>query len=208
MTVGKVKDFNFSSGGKAVGYCGGGMAKGYAKGGEARIKDTIRNEREELNRVSAKQRDAGHEVSRVRSEMRYDKNELKGMAKGGKAMMKRESMESPRMERKEVIQREPVRAPSAPQGMLKNRGALGVLANKNPGETAMHTAPKLPGKMMLKKGGPVIPNAGYKKIDKVMGEFKSGDLHSGSKTGPKVTGTKQAVAIALSEARRADKKAK
>lgn len=208
MTVGKVKDFNFSSGGMAKGYAMGGSANCYAKGGEARIKDTIRNEREELNRVSAKQRDAGHEVSRVRSEMRYDKNELKGMAKGGKAMMKRESMESPRMERKEVIQREPVRAPSAPQGMIKSRGALGVLANKNPGETAMHTAPNLPGKMMLKKGGPVIPKAGYKKIDKVMGEFKAGELHSGSKMGPKVTGTKQAVAIALSEARRADKKAK
>lgn len=153
MTVGKVNDFNFSSAGKAVGYCEGGMAK-------------------------------------------------KGYAKGGKVM------EAPRMMRKEVIQREPVKAPAAPQGMLKNRGALGVIANKNPGETAMHTAPNLPGKMMLKKGGPVIPKAGYKKIDKVMGEFKAGDLHSGSKTGPKVTGTKQAVAIALSEARRADKKAK
>ena len=97
MSVGKVKDFDFSSAGKTVGYCGGGMAKGYAKGGKV--------------------------------------------------------TEAPRMMRKEVIQREPVKAPAAPQGMLKNRGALGVIANKNPGETAMHTAPKLPGKMMLKKGG-------------------------------------------------------
>lgn len=184
MTVGKVNDFNFSSAGKTVGYCGGGMAKGYAKGGMAQVKNTIRNEREEMNRVSAKQRDAGQEMSRVRSEMRYDKNELKGMAKGG-AMN------------------------TGGREMLKNRGTLGVVGNKNPGETAMHTAPKLPGmKMAMKKGGPVIPKAGYKKIDKVMGEFKAGDLHSGSKTGPKVTGTKQAVAIALSEARRADKKAK
>ena len=38
------------------------------------------------------------------------------------------------------------------------------------------------------------------KIEKVMGEFKRGALHSGSKTGPKVTSRKQAVAIALSEA--------
>jgi hypothetical protein len=120
MTVGKVKDFNFSS---------GGMAKGYAKGGEARVKDTIRNERQELNRVSAKQRDAGQEMSRVRSEMRYDKNELKGMAKGG--AMNQGGRE-----------------------MLKNRGTLGVVGNKNPGETRMHTAPKLPGaKMMMNKGG-------------------------------------------------------
>jgi hypothetical protein len=34
MTVGKVKDFNFSSAGKTVGLCKGGMAKkGYAEGG-------------------------------------------------------------------------------------------------------------------------------------------------------------------------------
>ena len=33
-----------------------------------------------------------------------------------------------------------------------------------------------------------------------MHEFKEGDLHSGSKKGPKVTNPKQAVAIAYSEA--------
>ena len=35
----------------------------------------------------------------------------------------------------------------------------------------------------------------------VIPNFKSGDLHSGSKTGPKVTDPKQAKAILLSEAR-------
>jgi hypothetical protein len=88
MTVGKVKDFNFSS---------GGMTSGYAKGGKA--------------------------------------------------------METPRMQRKEVMQREAVRAPSAPQGMIKNRGALGVIANKNPGEMRNNTAPNLPGNVMMKHGG-------------------------------------------------------
>lgn len=38
------------------------------------------------------------------------------------------------------------------------------------------------------------------KVGKVMREFKAGDLHSGSKKGPKVTAKKQAIAIALSEA--------
>ncbi len=42
---------------------------------------------------------------------------------------------------------------------------------------------------------------GKKKIKRVMKEFKEGDLHSGSKKGPKVKSRKQAVAIALSEAR-------
>lgn len=43
---------------------------------------------------------------------------------------------------------------------------------------------------------------GKKKIKKIMEEFKTGTLHSGSKKGPKVKNRKQAIAIALSEARR------
>ena len=44
------------------------------------------------------------------------------------------------------------------------------------------------------------------KVPIVMKEFKSGTLNSGSKKGPKVTSRKQAVAIALSEERKARKK--
>ena len=40
------------------------------------------------------------------------------------------------------------------------------------------------------------------KIKKVMHEYKEGELHSGSKKGRKVTNRKQAIAIALSEARK------
>ncbi len=43
---------------------------------------------------------------------------------------------------------------------------------------------------------------GKGKVAKVMHEWKAGKLHSGSKKGPVVKGQKQAVAIALSEARR------
>jgi len=42
------------------------------------------------------------------------------------------------------------------------------------------------------------------KIEFVMGEFKRGKLHSGSKKGPKVTSPDQAKAIALSEAKKAE----
>ena len=44
-----------------------------------------------------------------------------------------------------------------------------------------------------------------KKVGKVMREYKEGTLHSGKK-GPTVTSKKQAVAIALSEQRKANKK--
>lgn len=44
-----------------------------------------------------------------------------------------------------------------------------------------------------------------KKIGKVMGEYKAGTLHSG-KGGPVVKSRKQAVAIAMSEGRKAAKK--
>lgn len=44
------------------------------------------------------------------------------------------------------------------------------------------------------------------KEEKVFHEFKTGTLHSGSKKGPIVKNKKQAVAIALSEARKAGEK--
>lgn len=44
------------------------------------------------------------------------------------------------------------------------------------------------------------PTMAQKKIGKVMGEYKAGTLHSGSKKGPEVTSRRQAIAIALSEA--------
>lgn len=44
------------------------------------------------------------------------------------------------------------------------------------------------------------------KIQKVMHEFKAGALHSGSKKGPVVKNKKQAIAIALSEAKMSKKR--
>lgn len=44
------------------------------------------------------------------------------------------------------------------------------------------------------------------KIQKVMSEFKHGNLHSGSKKGPIVKSKDQAIAIAMSESRKGKKK--
>lgn len=58
---------------------------------------------------------------------------------------------------------------------------------------------------MAKKSYPKSPKA-KAKVEKVMHEWKEGELRSGSKKGPRVKSQKQAVAIALSEARKRKKK--
>lgn len=161
-----VKDFDFSSAGKTVGYCGGGMAKkGYAEGGK--------------------------------------------MRPAVSAMARKEIMATPTMQKREVVQRESVKAPAAPEGMLRDTSSLGIKGNKNPGNSRrrMPVAPKEPMIAPYKDGG-AVPKAGAKKIPKVMREFKAGELHSGNKSGPVVKSKDQALAIALSEARAAGKKKK
>ena len=65
---------------------------------------------------------------------------------------------------------------------------------------------KLPKKTVKKMTKKMEKTKGKEKVEKVMREYKHGELHSGSKKGPKVKSRKQAVAIALSEARRAGDK--
>lgn len=48
--------------------------------------------------------------------------------------------------------------------------------------------------------------AAAKKVSKVMNEFKSGKLHSGSKKGPVVSKERQALAIAINESKKHPKK--
>lgn len=53
------------------------------------------------------------------------------------------------------------------------------------------------------KSGPKVRYSRDGKVGKVMREFKRGELHSGSKKGPTVSSRRQAIAIGLSEARKA-----
>ena len=126
------------------------------------------------------------------------------MAKGGvvekatgekyasrKEMVKHERSESPRERKEELLQKTEVR---------------GAIPARTPVRKAVPVAPQSPLLALrgqaLKKGGKVSEA----KIGKVMTEFKEGKLHSGSKKGPEVTNPKQAIAIAISEGRKAAKK--
>lgn len=59
-----------------------------------------------------------------------------------------------------------------------------------------------------KKIKPKSKPAKKEKMKKVMDEWKEGELHSGSKKGPKVTSREQAIAIGLSESGQSKKKKK
>lgn len=197
-TLKYVKDFDFSSAGKTVGLCKGGMAKkGYAEGGKAEMAQ---------DKAMIKAAVHKHEKAMHKGEP------LTKLAKGGKmpevkSMAKRELMATPTMEKKEVVQRESVKAPASPLGMIRDNSSLGIKGNKNPGvaRRRMPVAPREPLIQPLKSGG-LMSDKGAKKVEKVMSEYKAGELHSGSKTGPMVKNPKQAVAIALSEARNVGKK--
>jgi len=88
-----------------------------------------------------------------------------------------------------------------PHGAIRDQGEQ---AASEAGSGALSDSEKRAmGPQYYAKGGKA-----EKKITKVMREYKAGELHSGSKKGPKVTNPKQAIAIALSEAGKSKKMAK
>lgn len=92
-----------------------------------------------------------------------------------------------------------MRAPE-PQPYMRNQ--MPVLNPFSPEEIAEYSKGRtFSPEGRFAKGGEVRS----KKIGKVMREYKEGKLHSGSKKGPVVKNPKQAMAIALSEARAAKK---
>ena len=107
--------------------------------------------------------------------------EFPGYAKGGKTQVKRETMGKVSNIRKD-----------SKDAVTRGRSAMQVDKSEL----------NIPGGAMLQQ--PLLKKGG--KVEKVMHEFKTGKLHSGSKKGPEVSSRKQAIAIALSEARKAKKK--
>lgn len=180
-----VSDFEFPSDCGFSGSAGKTMVRGYARGGK--VHEDVAADKQMIKAAVHKHEKGMHPGK-----------PLTKLAKGGsvlekatgerypsrEAMVKHEAKETPRMQREEMVQR-----------------AKTVM----PARRRMPVAPREP-LIPMKKGG--MTPAQTAKVGKVMGEYKSGDLHSGSKTGPVVKNQKQAVAIALSEARNVGKKNK
>ena len=185
-----VTEFEFPADKGYTGSCAKEPAKAYAKGGECCHGGKM---------MKAK---GGPIVERATGE-KYPSRE---------AMVRHESLETPRMQREEVVKRQVVKAPQnrrrgEPMIAPKSRGDT-LLAQRQQQAAPLNSiaqaqqVPNIPGAAM-KKGGSAKASA---KIGKVMGEFKAGDLHSGSKKGPEVSSKKQALAIAMSEAKKASSK--
>ena len=147
-----VKEFEFGSDKGYTGSAGQTTVKGYARGGKA-----------------CKMAKGGRAVVEKATGETYPSR---------KAMVKHEMMETPRMQREEMVQKRMVKGPAMAAGRDPRAALLQPMA----------------------KGGKL-----QAKMGKVMGEFGKGELHSGSKQGPVVKNPKQAVAIAYSEARKAKK---
>jgi hypothetical protein len=138
-------------------------------------------------RISQGLRSPRAEMARERAIMGEDA----GYKKGGMAMRK----QYPTNNGKPMISG-PKAAPAPKADMLYSKKEVNAKNLLRDGK-----APALP----HAKGSVNMAKGGAAKVGKVMREFKAGELHSGSKSGPVVKSRKQAIAIGLSEARRGKK---
>jgi hypothetical protein len=138
-------------------------------------------------RISQGLRSPAAEMARERAIMGEDA----GYKKGGMVMRK----QYPTNNGKPLISG-PKAAPAPKADMLYSKKEVNAKNLLRDGK-----APNLPSA----KGGVNMAKGGAAKVGKVMSEFKAGELHSGSKSGPVVKSRKQAIAIGLSEARKGKK---
>lgn len=178
-----VKEFDFTP------YkCGGKVATKYAEGGS--VKADLKQDKKMIAQAVHKHEKAQH-PGKPLTKLKKGGSVLE-KATGERypskaAMVKHEMRESPREQREEMVQKRVVRGPA-------------MAAGRDPRAALLKPPMAMPPAM--KKGGKFEA-----KVKTVMHEFGKGELHSG-KSDKIVTNPKQAIAISLSEARRATKKGK
>lgn len=201
MSVGKVKNFNFSKTAKDM---SAAKCAGYAKGGSAKMGQSVQMaksnavEKTLAGQKMTKMAKGGATAGKIIEEATGEKYPSR------KAMVRHEREETPRMQKEELVQRSMVKG-AIPRRQYPVAPAGPMIAPQMARSMAPPAAAPMPA---MKAGGKAMSKAGTAKVGKVMGEFKSGDLHSGAKAGPKVSSRKQAIAIAMSEARNVGKKKK
>lgn len=221
-TKGKDGSVKYSMGGKVGGYAKGCACKGYAEGGKVHsdvamdkkmVKEAVHKHEKAMHKGEPLTKLAkggkvqapgfvGQTMIKDTSKLGIKGNKnpgIKGskpvapnlptlkLAKGGQAKM-------PRMEA--MDKREMAMTPT-----MRREAAMTSRKVEAPARKMVPVAPREP--MLAMKSGGKVSQA---KVGKVMGEFKAGELHSG-KDGKVVTNNpKQAIAIALSEGRKAAKR--
>jgi hypothetical protein len=189
-TLKYVSEFSFPSDKGYSGSAGQQMVKGYARGGSCEP-------------MIAKAKGGG--IPAPKKDMLFSKKEVnaKNLLSDGKAPSLPHAKGSVTMKNGGPVKPAPANRPpnvAPPQPPVPVRMAGGSPQDRMMNQAQMRAAAQggqPPGRMMAKGGAA--------KVGKVMGEFKEGDLHSGSKSGPAVKSRKQAIAIGLSEARRGKK---
>lgn len=170
-----VKEFDFSA--KPCNYAyGGGVFDGAQPRGTSALGEKIKNAK------------AGDAMQKVRRDV--DRNDMPRQRKFDKAPAAPQATMPPAAPRLGAVPA-PAPAPLPAQALQAGLANAGQPFKKG-GKVKMASGG------YYGKGGKAT--AGAKKVGKVMGEFKAGKLHSGSKKGPAVTSKKQAIAIAMSEA--------
>lgn len=181
-TLQYVKEFDFGPQKTYVkGYARGGKAAScYAEGGKADIAQD-----KAMIKAAVHKHEKGMHPGKPPTKLARGGRPVVEKATGERypsrsAMVKHEAMETPAEQREEIVQRAALK--TGPLNALRRR--MPVAARE----------PMIP----MKTGGQA-------KVATVMREYKAGELHSG-KDGKIVSNPKQAIAIALSEARRAKKR--
>jgi hypothetical protein len=199
MAVKYVKDFSFP----AAGGFHSGSVQRYAKGGH--VTKMPAKAKASAKGMPARAKPNAPAKGAPKMESKPSRGKRQGYERGGPVMeiepLERTLARDAAMTERGAMRRDMMGRPGM-RGMARRPVSRMKVPSpiRQPAMTPfdLEEAPYMP---VFKKGGAVKG----KKIAKVMREYKKGELHSGSKKGPKVTNPKQAMAIALSESRRMKK---
>lgn len=213
-----VKDFAFDSDKGYTGSAGKTEVKAYMRGGAVRKDSNSMKSIRNANARTAQSEATAKNVSGASGKVKTGGNYAKGgmacasgcqveMKKGGKTKKAAKKAPAKKSSAKRADKAEDAMVDQVLQQMIAQAASTGRVPGvpmqgppmPAPGAQAVPVASQSP-LLAMRKGG--MTGKQQAKVGRVMGEYKRGELHSGSKSGPAVTNRDQALAIAMSEARK------